>query len=512
VVAPTSPEEIIQLGQTMHITHSSGPDDIDPCIANPYLNLLALPLAAIFNASFMTGIIPSALKMAKVVPIFKQGNRAEASNYRPISILPYFAKLLEKLMYIRLYNYICQNNFLYPLQHGFQSGHSTAMSLIDLQDKISLAIDNNEFSLGIFIDLAKAFDTVDHVILVNKLENYGIRGLQLKWFKNYLDQRLQCVNCNGATSKLKTIKCGVPQGSNLGPLLFLIYINDLPNASSILNLILFADDTNIFLSHKSIENLFMIANHELTLIADWFKANRLSLNLQKTNFVLFRSSRKSLPVSDYSLSIENSEISQVKSAKFLGVHIDEHLTWNVHINNIENKIAKNVGIMTKISYLLPSHILQKLYYALIHPYLTYCNISWASNYSTRLDRLMKLQKRAIRVITKSKYYAHTFELFQQVRILNIVKINKLQTGIFMFRYIHKALPLNFKDYFTFLNEIHNYNTRTKENLCPVRFRTNYRKHSIKHSGPVTWNNLPWEIRSLKILASFKNALRMHLLK
>jgi len=147
VVAPTSPEEIIQLGRTMHITHSSGLDDIDPCIANPYLDLLALPLAAIFNASFMTGIIPSALKMAKIIPIFKQGNRAEASNYRPISILSYFAKLLEKLMYVRLYNYICQNNFLYPLQHGFQSGHSTAMSLIDLQDKISLAIDNNEFSL-----------------------------------------------------------------------------------------------------------------------------------------------------------------------------------------------------------------------------------------------------------------------------------------------------------------------------------------------------------------------------
>jgi len=255
----------------------------------------------------------------------------------------------------------------------------------------------------------------------------------------------------------------------------------------------------------------MIANNELSLIADWFKANRLSLNLLKTNFVLFTSSRKHLPVFDYSLSIEHSEISQVKSAKFLGVHVDEHLTWNVHIHNIEKKIAKNVGIMTKISYLLPSLILQKLYYALIHPYLTYCNISWASNYSTRLDRLVKLQKRAIRVITKSKYYAHTFDLFRQVRILNIVKINILQTGIFMFRYIHKALPLNFKDYFTFSNEIHNRNTRTKETFRPVRFRTNYRKHSIRHSGPMTWNNLPWQIRSLKILSSFKNALRMHLL-
>ena len=139
--------------------------------------------------------------------------------------------------------------------------------------------------------------------------------------------------------------------------------------------------------------------------------------------------------------------------------------------------------------------IKKLYYALIHPYLTYCNISWASNYPTRLDRLMmKLQKRAIRVITKSKYNAHTFDLFRQVKILNIVNINKLQTGIFMFKYIHKALPLNFKDYFTFSNEIHNWNTRTKETLRPVRFRTNYRKYSIKHSGPMTWNNLPWEIR------------------
>ena len=317
----TSPEEIINLCKSLHLTHSSGHDDIDPCIVGPNLNYLAFPLSEIINCSFSSGIVPLALKIAKVSPIYKQGNKEDLKNYRPISILPYFSKILEKTMYTRLYHYVTAKNILYPYQHGFRAGHSTSMSLINIQEKITQAIENNEFSIGIFLDLAKAFDTVDHKILLSKLEIYGIRGTPLKWFTSYLSQRQQQVKCNGMLSTLKFIKYGVPQGSILGPLLFLIYINDLPNVSSILHIVLFADDTNAFTSHKSLDTLFQIANHELNKLSNWFKANRLSFNLEKTNYIIFTSHRKSIPTHNQKLLIEDTPITLVRSVKFLGVYI-----------------------------------------------------------------------------------------------------------------------------------------------------------------------------------------------
>ena len=233
---------------------------------------------------------------------------------------------------------------LYPKQFGFQKSHSTEHAIIQLIDQINSSFEKNNFTLGVFIDLSKAFDTVDHHILISKLENYGVNGNNLRWFQSYLKNRKQYLNFNNKITTLSQITCGVPQGSILGHLLFLIYVNDLNNASSVLDPIMFADDTNLFYSHKNIHQLFAKVNEELEKIEDWFKANKLSLNNKKTKYTLFHknSIKDDLPLKLPDLKIANNEIERKKAIKFLGVMLDENVNWQEHIRTVENKIAKNI--------------------------------------------------------------------------------------------------------------------------------------------------------------------------
>jgi len=287
------------------------------------------------------GTVPESQKLAKVIPIYKNNNQHEFSNYRPISLLPALSKVLEKVIHMRVYTFLTKENTLFSSQYGFRHGHSTSQAHTELLSDILLGFESNKFTLGLFLDLSKAFDTIDHGILLNKLQHYGIRGQPLDWFKSYLSNRKQYSQYNEVKSEIMQIDCGVPQGSVLGPLLFIIYMNDLPNVLQLCKSILFADDTTIAYTDNNLQSLFTIVNKELAKATDWFRANKLSINATKTHYVIFHARYMEVPDHDFVLKMGDEVIQRCEVVKFLGLNLDEKLEWSHQISQIESKIARS---------------------------------------------------------------------------------------------------------------------------------------------------------------------------
>ena len=318
---------------------ASGPHSIPNEILKLLKANICHPLTTIINMSFATGIYPDQLKIAKVIPIFKnKGDKMLVSNYRPISLLSNINKIFEKLVYSRLYSFLNIHNCIHELQFGFRAKHSTNHALTSLTEMIREALDGSNFACGIFVDFQKAFDTVDHTILLKKLEHYGVRGLANNWFKSYLTNRQQFVSINGFNSTLKVMKYGVPQGSVLGPLLFLIYINDLNKAMKFCTTHHFADDTNLLYISKSIKQIQKYVNLDLRFLCNWLKANKISLNASKTEMLIFRDPRKICDF-DLKIKIDGKKVLPSRFVKYLGVYIDNHLSWQKHESGMRTRLA-----------------------------------------------------------------------------------------------------------------------------------------------------------------------------
>ena len=505
----TTEFEIINIVNSLRSGIAAGYDKISIWSVKDSSALISSPLSHIVNLSLKSGIVPDQLKIARVLPLFKSGDNNMLSNYRPISVLPIFSKIFEKVVYNRLITYFNKYNILFKNQYGFRKGHSTSLALHHLFDNITKAIDQKEYTIGVFIDLSKAFDTVNHEILINKLKHYGIRGLALDWIKSYFGNRQQYVEYNGAYSSYNSIKCGVPQGSILGPLLFLIYINDLCNASNIVELILFADDTNIFFSHNNLPLLMNIINSEMNKLSEWFRANKLSINAKKSNYMIFRP-RQKRQILDLTLELNGYKIDQVKEVMFLGVILDECMTWKPHISHVASKISKSVGIIHKSSFCLSKSALRLLYYALVYPYLQYCITVWGSTYPSNLYRIVLIQKRVIRVISKEAFDAHTDPIFQKLCILKFTDVYLLQLGTFMYKYKKNLLPLTFDNSFIKINQIHTYNTRTSKQYYIPTCRTKIRQFSASYQGPLFFNSLSSDICDASTVSLFQSKLKMYL--
>jgi len=409
-----------------------------------------------------------------------------------------FSKIIEKLMYNRLNMFLDKHGILYENQFGFRKNMSTSLALCSLVSEFQGAITRKEIMISIFIDLSRAFDTISHDILFAKLQHYGIRGNTLDWIKNYLTDRKQFVMYNGEKSPLGSLNIGVPQGSILGPLLFLLYVNDLCNASKKCSLIQYADDTTLSVSGTSMPDIFSTINGELPLIVEWLNNNKLSLNVSKTNYMVMSSRNKMHDSNNYTISINGCAIDRVHETKFLGIIIDDKLTWKSHIHLIENKVSKSIGILLRARKLLYTESLLILYNSLIKPYFTYCIIIWGNTYKTYVHKLYIQQKKIIRIIHFSGFNSHTDPLFRKLKVMNIEQLYRYFVGIFVYKSLNKLLPERFSNYFS-----KNVTSRNIDTLRPAISSSRVSEFFVGFTGPHVWNTLPESIRKSKSLNLFK---------
>ena len=330
-------------------------------------------LVHFINCCLRAGVFPKGLKTAVVKPIFKSGEKTDMNNYRPISILPYISKVFEKIIHHRMMEHVTQNDILCCNQFGFRKGHSTYMPLLFLQEKITRGFESSKVTCGIYLDFKRAFDTVEHSILLNKLSAYGFSGTFLKLIKSYLSDRYQCVEFQSFRSKLQKVSIGVPQGSILGPLLFILYINDLPNACAEASTLLYADDTAIFFEAENTAALQNMLDTSLPLLCRWFQINKLSLNTKKTFYQVYNTSGY---MQNIRVILNGSLIQYSETVKYLGMLISTDLKWNKHIDHIAAIVSRNIGIMNRAKFFLGQKHLLLLYNSLVLPYLNYCCLIW----------------------------------------------------------------------------------------------------------------------------------------
>ena len=299
------------------------------------------------------------------------------------------AKILEGLIYDQTEKYLIRRQILSIDQYGFRKNKSTKGAIIRFINTVQKDLDNKKKSMAVYIDLKKAFDTVNHKILLRKLENYGIRGHALEWFKSYLSERRQYISSGKAETELSDIEFGVPQGSNLGPLLFLIYINDLPQCLKNGQATLFADDTTIYNTAENATQMVEKMNEDLQSLVEWFRANKLTLNANKTYGCLFGEKR----IQDIGIKVDKVDLEMSHSVKYLGVYVDNQLSWKAHIANVENKVNQVLGVLCRIRHCMTLNAMKTVYYSLIHSHLLYCQEIWGTACKTTLSSLVIAQKK-----------------------------------------------------------------------------------------------------------------------
>ena len=510
-MSPTDEIEIQNIIKSFLPKTSSGCDGISNKILKNIIPGISYPLTMLINKSLHEGVFPSLLKQAKVVPLFKDKEKDKPNNYRPISLLSSVSKVFEKVIYKRLYTFLEKNETLNPCQFGFRTKHSTIDAVTNLTKDILHGFEKKESTLAVFCDLSKAFDTLDHEILLYKLNKYGIRGPALRLLQSYLCNRSMYVRNGQELSTVHNIPTfGVPQGSILGPLLFNIYVNDLNEALKHSKYLLYADDTTIYITGTDIKSMYSVMNDDLNNLSNWFRANKLALNIRKTKYILF--SVKIL-YNRLTLSINNTCINRVDNLKFLGIHIDSELKWNVHTNYVGKRVAGGLYALNCTKHMLQSTHLRSIYFALVHSHLNYGCLLWGNTSKTFLHKLKVLQRKAIRVICHAQYNAPATPLFTDMKILQFEDLYHVHIGQFMFKLKNETVPLPLINVIKRNHDNHMYNTRQKDDFIIPKCFYDVVHKSFLSSGPLLWSSIPHDLKSSCVqYKTFSKKLKEHFIQ
>ena len=499
------PCEINSLINDLNPLKASGPNEVPAVILQMISKIICVPLSKIYNISILTGTHPEKLKHANVIPVFKKGSRLLISNYRPISLLSNLNKIFEKMMYKRIYAFLEKNNILYDLQFGFRAKHSTTHALINITEQIRSALDAGKVTCGIFIDLQKAFDTVNHEILLQKMNHYGFRGITNEWLRSYLSERKQKVTINGFVSESSVINHGVPQGSVLGPVLFLLYINDLHDCIKHSTTYHFADDTNLLNIGPNYKTLKKHLNEDLKSLVKWLTANKISLNNDKTELIYFHKPNHTIP-RDNKIKLNGKKLFPSNNIKYLGVYLDETLNGETHCGELINKLNRANGMLAKARHFVPMNELKNIYHAIFSSNLMYgCQI-WTPKLLSVTEKISILQKNAVRIMTFADFKEHSEPLFKQLNILKFRDNITLQNCLFVFDFIKGNLPNSFADIFNRVDENFATGTRSAATgmLSIPRYNcTAYGLKSIYKNCINSWNMLTKDINKIEKAKSKK---------
>ena len=509
-----SKEKILNILQNLETNKAAGIDDISGRFLKDGAELLANPISQICNLSIKQSKFPSQCKIAKVTPLFKKGSKTDPKNYRPISLLPIISKIIEKVVHEQTQTFLQRSNLIFRYQSGFRKNFSTDWCLSYLNNKILNGFDSGLFTGMILIDLQKAFDTIDHDILIKKMAFVGFSDETISWFMSYLSGRHFKVYVNSSLSNLGDVKCGVPQGSILGPLLFLLYINDIPQSIEC-EILLYADDSCLFFQHKNVSEIKKQLNKDFKNLNDWFLDNKLSIHFgeDKTKSILFGSKRRLNNAISLDIEYNNIKIKQYKKVLYLGCILDDHLSGESMAHHVINKINSRLKFLYRQDKFLNKPLRRLLCNAMVQPLFDYACLVWYPNLTQNLkNRLQCAQNKCLRFcLSLNSRTTMKIEHFEEINWLNVHdRYNQLIAST-VFKFYNGSAP----DY---LSEIYfpadHDGIRTRFSFQKLKLpfkRTNMGKNSLSFIGPYLWNSLANNFKMCLNVNNFKHLFKKHFL-